>query len=57
MAKRLTSPNLPQFFFSGKKLDPENPGKIQMLDFGFLGSGFEKGQQNIRFYGVISKFF
>ena len=47
-------PQPPPIFFSGKKLDPENPGKIRMLDFGFLGSGFEKGQQKIRFYGVIS---
>ena len=56
MVKSLT-PHKSAHFFSGKKPDPEIPGKIRMLNSGFLGFGFEKGHHQQRIYGVISKFF
>ena len=40
MGKNLTSPKLPHDFFSGKKPDPENPGKIRILNSGHFRSDF-----------------
>ena len=37
-------------FFSGKKPDPENPGKIRIWNFLYLWSDIEFGQYNKLFY-------
>ena len=42
---------------SGKKPDPENPGKIRMTNFCYFGSDFMNGYYKKLFYGVMKNFF
>ena len=44
-------------FFSGKKPDPENPGKIRIWNFLYLGWDFENGHYKLLFYGEMWIFF
>ena len=44
-------------FFSGKKPDPENPGKIRIWNFSYLGRDFEKGHYKLLSYGDMRIFF
>ena len=41
---------------SGKKPDPEIPGKIRFPNFWYLMSDFHKGQQNVLFHEAIKNF-
>ena len=50
MADCLTLRKSAQFFFSGKKPDPEIPGKILELNFTYLGSDFQNRQQKLLIY-------
>ena len=44
-------------FISGKKPDPENPGKNLDIKFFFFWSDFQNGQQKLLFYGKMQIFF
>ena len=43
-------------FFSRKKPDPENPGKIRIWNSGYFWSDFENEIHKIQFYGKTGKF-
>ena len=41
--KELDRPQPSAIYFSGKKPDPENPGKIRISNFCYFGSDFKNG--------------
>ena len=42
---------------SGKKPDPENPGKNPDIKFLFFGSDFKNGHYKLQFYGIMQIFY
>ena len=53
LAKSLTSRKSAHSFFPGKKPDPENPGKIGILNLRHLMSETMNGHQKLELFGVI----